>query len=83
MTARLGVPLGPATSGLNVVTQVHLEPVPTGIYHLLDPEHDPLVSVTVSNESFNPHRICVTAYFEGISGAREPNLRARKVRSEG
>ncbi len=63
----MGVPLGPETTGLRVVTTIRLQPIPTGVYHLLDPETDPLLTVTVKNESHEPRRICVTAYLEGLS----------------
>jgi hypothetical protein len=63
----VGVPLGPETTGLRVVTTVRLDPIPTGVYHLLDPETDPLLTVTVKNESYETKRICVTAFIEGLS----------------
>jgi hypothetical protein len=63
----MGVPLGPDTTGLRVVTTVRLQPIPTGVYHLLDPRSDPLLTVTVQNESHEPRRVCVTAYIEGLS----------------
>src|SRR4051812_22725560 len=31
----MGVPLGPETTGLRVVTAIKLRPIPTGVYHLL------------------------------------------------
>src|SRR3989442_875675 len=63
----MGVPLGPETTGLRVVTTIRLQPIPTGVYHLLDPQTDPLLTVTVKNESHEPKRVCVTAYLEGLS----------------
>ncbi len=63
----MGVPLGPETTGLRVVTTIRLKPIPTGVYHLLDPETDPLLTVTVKNESYEPKRISVTAFLEGLS----------------
>src|SRR5687767_4660596 len=36
----MGVPLGPETTGLRVVTTIRLQPIPTGVYHLLDPQTD-------------------------------------------
>ena len=63
----MGVPLGPETTGLRVVTTIRLQPIPTGVYHLLDPQTDPLLTVTVKNESHEPRRICVTAFLEGLS----------------
>ena len=48
------VPLGPETTGLRVVTTIRLQPIPTGVYHLLDPKTDPLLTVAVKNESHEP-----------------------------
>ena len=63
----MGVLLGPETTGLRVITTIRLQPIPTGVYHLLDPETDPLLTVTVKNESREPRRVCVTAFIEGLS----------------
>ncbi len=63
----LGMMLGPETTGLRVETSVKLRPVPTGIYHLLDPDKDPLLTVTITNQTNDPRRLCVTSYIEGIS----------------
>jgi hypothetical protein len=63
----VGLMLGPETTGLRVETAVKLRPVPTGIYHLLDPETDPLVSVTITNLTNDARRLCVTSYIDGIS----------------
>ncbi len=62
-----GMMLGPDTTKLNVETAIKLQPVPTGIYHLLDPDVHPLLTVTVTNLSDEPRRVCVTAFIEGIS----------------
>jgi hypothetical protein len=64
----VGAMLGPETTGLRVDTALKLQPVPTGIYHLLDPETDPLLTVTITNLTNDPRRLCVTSYIEGISG---------------
>jgi hypothetical protein len=50
-----------------VETKLHMQPLPTGIYHLLDPESDPLLTVTVSNLATEPRRVRVTSFFEGLS----------------
>ncbi len=63
----MGRLLGPETTGLNVTTALRLQPIPTGIYHLLDPATYPLLTVTVQNESHEPRRVCISAYLEGIS----------------
>src|SRR5262249_18758518 len=59
--------LGPKTSGLRVETTLNMQPIPTGVYHLLDPETDPLLTVGVANESRDPRRVCVKSYLEGLS----------------
>jgi len=60
--------LGEATN-LSVAPRLEMHPVPTGIYHLLDPEADPLLTVTVANKSLDrkPQRVCVRAWIEGLS----------------
>jgi len=63
----LGTLLGPETTGLKVTTALRLQPIPTGIYHLLDPATHPLLTVTVQNESHEPLRVSVSAYLEGLS----------------
>ncbi len=62
-----GMLLGPETTGLRVEPAVKLRPIPTGIYHLLDPDIDPLLAVTITNLTNEPRRLCVTAYIEGYS----------------
>jgi hypothetical protein len=46
-----------------------MHPLPTGIYHLLDPDTDPLLTVVVANVSTDrkPRRVCVKAFIEGLS----------------
>src|SRR5262245_17363825 len=66
--------LGVKTTNLEVETTVHMQPLPTGIYHLLDPVTYPLFTVTVKNESREARRIRVTAFLEGLS--------ARAVRTQ-
>ena len=46
----MGVPLGPETTGLRVVTTIGWSRIPTGVYHLLDPEADSLLTLAVENE---------------------------------
>src|SRR5687768_9835710 len=43
--------LGPETTGLKVEPTLNLNPVPTAIYPLLDPDTDPLLTVAVTNVS--------------------------------
>jgi hypothetical protein len=59
--------LGPETTGLRVEPILNMQPLPTGIYHLLDPETDPLLTVTVTNESQDTKRVSVQAFLEGLS----------------
>jgi hypothetical protein len=59
--------LGPETTGLRVQPTVNMQPLPTGIYHLLDPETDPLLTVALGNESSDTKRVCVKAFLEGLS----------------
>ena len=61
--------LGPETTGLRVTSTVNMQPLPTGIYHLLDPEKDPLVSIVVENVSDKreTRRLCVRVFLEGLS----------------
>lgn len=59
--------LGPRTTGLKVEPTLHMQPIPTGIYHLLDPETDPLLTVAVSNESRETRRVCIKSFLEGLS----------------
>jgi hypothetical protein len=59
--------LGPDTTELRVETKLHMQPLPTGIYHLLDPETDPLFKVTVTNLGTEARRVRVTAFLEGLS----------------
>ncbi len=74
----VGVMLGPDTTGLQVETAVKLRPVPTGIYHLLDPEIDPLLTVTITNLTNDPRRLCVTAYIEGLSARAIKTLELKR-----
>lgn len=59
--------LGQATTELEINTQILMEPLPTGIYHLLNPAKQPLLTVTVKNLAAESRRIRVSAYIEGLS----------------
>jgi hypothetical protein len=59
--------LGPQTTELSVETRLNLQPLPTGIYHLLDPQKYPLLTVTVSNLATDLRRVRVTVFLEGLS----------------
>ena len=78
----VGLMLGPETTGLRVETAIKLRPVPTGIYHLLDPETDPLVSVTITNLTNDARRLCVTSYIEGISSQAIKTIEFSRSASE-
>ena len=75
----LGTLLGPETTGLTVTMALRLQPIPTGIYHLLDPATHPLLTVTVQNESHEPRRVCVSAYLEGISARAIQTLELERM----
>jgi hypothetical protein len=70
--------LGPETTGLRVDTAVKLRPVPTGIYHLLDPGQEPLLTVSLTNLTNDARRLCVTAYIEGISARAVKTVEFRR-----
>ncbi|HKI35627.1 MAG TPA: hypothetical protein VKA46_27470 [Gemmataceae bacterium] len=66
-TAPHGRLLGPETTGLRVAPTVHMHSLPTGIYHLLDPDADPLLTVVVGNVSTDRKPRRVKAFIEGLS----------------
>lgn len=59
--------LGEKTTGLRVDVKLQIDPLPTGAYHLMDPETDPLLTVEVENVSRDIRRVCVKAHLEGLS----------------
>src|SRR5262245_2438501 len=72
--------LGPETTGLKVTSAVTMQPVPTGIYHLLDPDTDPLVTVAVENvgRESKVRRVCVKAHLEGLSAEAVRTVELRR-----
>ena len=66
-TVKRGRLLGERTTGLDVKVTLQIDPLPTGAYHLMDPETDPLLTVAVENVSRDIRRVCVKAYLEGLS----------------
>ena len=82
-TSPVGTLLGAETTGLEATTALGLQPVPTGIYHLLDPATDPLLTVTVKNESHEPRRVCVTAYLEGLSAKAIKTFEMKRMERQG
>jgi hypothetical protein len=67
MTPPAGRFLGENTTGLRVEATLKMQPIPTAIYNLLDPEAEPLLVVNVATKSRDPRRVCVKAYIEGLS----------------
>ena len=59
--------LGPDTTGLDVAVQLCMDPLPTGIYHLLDSQKEPLLKVVIQNVYGTTKRVRVRAHLEGIS----------------
>ena len=59
------------TIGLEFDLRVHLPQTPTAIYHLLDPEEDPLISCVLKNTTrigrSSARRLLVRAWIEGYS----------------
>jgi hypothetical protein len=66
-SAPIGRFLGKDTTGLTVKATMNMQPVPTGIYNLLDPETDPLITVLVANDSRDIKRVCVKVHLERLS----------------
>lgn len=59
--------LGAKTTGLRVDAKLQIDPLPTGAYHLMDPETDPLLTVEVENTGRETRRVCVKAFLEDLS----------------
>ena len=59
--------LGEKTTGIRANVSLQIDPLPTGAYHLMDPEKDPLLIVEVENFSREIRRVCVKAFLEGLS----------------
>jgi hypothetical protein len=76
--------LGPKTTAIQVETHLRMQPLPTGIYHLLDPETEPLFEVAVTNLTSHPRRVRVTGYLEGLSAQAVKTIELeKKGRKEG
>jgi hypothetical protein len=61
-----GVYRGIDTTGLAAKVYLRMAHVPTAIYHLFNPQQDPLISCEVRGAS-GGRRVCVTSYIEGYS----------------
>jgi hypothetical protein len=74
--------LGPQTTGLNARYEIRMAPVPTGVYHLLDSEENPLVEVTVECVSLPPQRksarVKIQSYIEGLSAVHVKTFELKK-----
>jgi hypothetical protein len=72
--------LGPETTGLKVEPVLTMNPIPTAIYPMLDPETDPLITVTVTNVSLDAKvkRVRVRAWLEGLSAETVRTIEIKK-----
>jgi hypothetical protein len=75
--------LGPETTGLRIQVILNMQVLPSAIYHLLDPETDPLVTVEVGNESRDSRRLVVEVFLDGLSARwrRLVDLRPKEQRT--
>jgi hypothetical protein len=64
--------LGPETTGLKVETVLAMNPIPTAIYPLLDPE---------TSLDAKPKRVCVRAWLEGMSAETVRTVELKKGKS--
>lgn len=69
--------LGADTTGLKVATTINFDPLPTGVYNLMNPATHTLLNVRVDNVSRDIRRILVTAYIEGISATAASTVEIR------
>jgi hypothetical protein len=81
-TQLFGKLLGRDTTGLEVETALRMQPLPTGVYHLLDPAKDPLLRVTVKNTSRDTKRVRVKAFIEGLSTTAVKTVEIEANKSE-
>ena len=72
--------LGPESTGLKVEPVLTMNPIPTAIYPMLDPETDPLLTVTVTNLSLDAktRRVRVRAWLEGLSAEAVRTIEIKK-----
>ncbi len=62
-----GILMGKETADVEAQVLLHQSHIPTGIVHLLDADHTPLVSFHVRNRGRQPVRLRLTSYVEGYS----------------
>jgi hypothetical protein len=79
---RRGRLLGPETTGLRVVAALKMQPLPTGIYNLLDPKTEPLLEVALENkDEENIKRVRVQAFLEGLSTRHVQTVEIKPTKS--
>jgi hypothetical protein len=62
-----GFVLGAQTTGLEAKVYLRMAQVPTSIYHLFDPQKNPLLEVKVTNFSSETRRLRVISFIQGYS----------------
>lgn len=62
-----GILMGPGTTGIDAQVKLRMSHLPTGIAHLLDARHNPLLSYTIANGADDPVRLRLTSFVEGYS----------------
>jgi hypothetical protein len=79
----IGNLLGAATTQLEVEIDLRMHPLPTGIYHLLNPAEESLIQLTVKNTSRDPRRVLLKAGIQGLSAeaAKTVELGAKSSKS--
>jgi hypothetical protein len=75
--------LGAATTQLLVDVEVRMHPLPTAIYHLLNPDTHPLLRVVVKNFSLDKRRVRVRAGIEGLSSQSVKTIELSRVTTPG
>ena len=65
--APVGRRLSAATTRLDARVTLCMQPIPTGIYRLLDPVKEPLLQVDLTNVGPEPRRVLVKASLQGLS----------------
>jgi hypothetical protein len=75
--------LGAATTQLQVEVDVCMHPLPTAIYHLLNPETDPLLRVSIKNLSPDRRRVRVRAAIEGLSAESVKTIELSRTGTSG
>jgi hypothetical protein len=82
VTTRGAAKLGDESTGLDARYDVRMSPVPTGVYHLLEPTQFPLVVVDVTCSSLprgkTTARVKVQAYLEGLSSNHVKTFELKK-----